>query len=115
MRAQELLHTSKDHKAFLPDFDKSNFGFQFISDDHLPFLHRGVEILHLIAYPFPHVWHRMDDDGDHLDKNVVNDWAIIMNAFVVEWFGLEPFLDKNGEGMGTLGTAKINRTRRTEL
>ena len=28
-----------------------------ISDDHLPFLDRGVPILHLIPSPFPSVWH----------------------------------------------------------
>ena len=32
-----------------------NFGY--IGDDHLPFLQRGVSILHLIPEPFPHVWH----------------------------------------------------------
>jgi hypothetical protein len=28
-----------------------------IGDDHVPFLERGVDILHLIATPFPVVWH----------------------------------------------------------
>ena len=27
------------------------------SDDHLPWMERGVPILHLIASPFPSVWH----------------------------------------------------------
>lgn len=31
-----------------------------MQDDHLPFLHRGADILHLIPYPFPEVWHTMD-------------------------------------------------------
>jgi Peptidase family M28 len=29
----------------------------WIDDDHMPFLKRGVNILHLIATPFPAVWH----------------------------------------------------------
>lgn len=29
----------------------------YIEDDHVPFLRRGVPILHLIATPFPKVWH----------------------------------------------------------
>ena len=28
-----------------------------IEDDHLPFLRRGVPILHVISDPFPAVWH----------------------------------------------------------
>lgn len=28
-----------------------------IEDDHLPFLRRGVPILHIISNPFPMVWH----------------------------------------------------------
>lgn len=34
-----------------------NWGF--IEDDHLPFLQRGVSILHVIASPFPSVWHTL--------------------------------------------------------
>jgi len=30
-----------------------------IDDDHRPFLHRGVPILHLIPSPFPSVWHSL--------------------------------------------------------
>ena len=33
----------------------SNYGN--IGDDHIPFLQRGVSVLHLIADPFPRVWH----------------------------------------------------------
>jgi len=29
----------------------------YIEDDHVPFLHKGVSVLHLIATPFPSVWH----------------------------------------------------------
>lgn len=28
-----------------------------VGDDHIPFLHRGVSVLHLIPEPFPPVWH----------------------------------------------------------
>jgi glutaminyl-peptide cyclotransferase len=33
-----------------------------IADDHIPFLHRGVNILHVIASPFPAVWHTIQVD-----------------------------------------------------
>lgn len=28
-----------------------------VGDDHVPFLEKGVDVLHLIATPFPAVWH----------------------------------------------------------
>lgn len=31
----------------------------YIEDDHLPFLQRGISILHVIAAPFPSVWHTL--------------------------------------------------------
>lgn len=30
---------------------------EWMQDDHVPFLQRGVKILHIIPYPFPKVWH----------------------------------------------------------
>jgi glutaminyl-peptide cyclotransferase len=33
--------------------------FSFIEDDHLPFIQRGVSILHIITDPFPMVWHKL--------------------------------------------------------
>ena len=66
----------------------------FIADDHVPFLRRGVSILHLIPTPFPPVWHTMDDDGAHLDVPTIRDWARIMTAFVAEWMDLEGHLDE---------------------
>jgi glutaminyl-peptide cyclotransferase len=38
-----------------------------ISDDHLPWMNLGVPILHLIASPFPTVWHTVHDDLSALD------------------------------------------------
>ena len=37
----------------------SLYNMGYIGDDHAPFLHRGVPILHLIAEPFPRVWHTL--------------------------------------------------------
>lgn len=31
----------------------------YIADDHIPFLRKGVNILHVIPYPFPSVWHTL--------------------------------------------------------
>jgi len=39
-----------------------------IQDDHIPFLKLGISrILHLIAAPFPAVWHTLDDNDENLD------------------------------------------------
>lgn len=71
-----------------------------IQDDHLPFLARGVEILHLIDFSpykgFPSVWHTIDDDAEHLDMDTVEDWSVLVTAFAAEWMELEGFLDFSG-------------------
>lgn len=75
--------------------DPSSTFSSFIQDDHLPFMARGVEILHLIAYPFPDVWHKITDDGEHLDIPTVEDWAMIITAFAAEWMELEGHFDNH--------------------
>lgn len=68
-----------------------------IQDDHLPFLAKGVEILHLIDFApfkgFPKVWHTIDDDGEHLDLETVEDWSMLVTAFAAEWMELEGYFD----------------------
>jgi len=59
-----------------------------ISDDHLPFLERGVPVLHLIADPFPSVWHTRSDDLSALDPPTVEDLAFILRGFVAEVYAL---------------------------
>ena len=55
---------------------------------------RGVPVLHIIPTPFPPVWHRIEDDGDHLDPEVLDDWAKIVTAFVAEWMELDGIVDE---------------------
>jgi glutaminyl-peptide cyclotransferase len=68
-----------------------------ISDDHLPFMHRGVEILHLIDFNsgsgFPKVWHTMEDTGENLDGPTVEDWSTLVTAFAAEWMELDGFFE----------------------
>jgi len=64
-----------------------------IGDDHVPFMARGVEVLHVIPSPFPRVWHEIEDDGEHLDMDTVEDWAKLVTAFAAEWLELEGFFD----------------------
>ncbi|KAI1826979.1 peptidase family M28 [Xylaria intraflava] len=89
MRQLSLLE-SKPNGPFFPDAAKEHTGFGRggVEDDHLPFMYRGVPILHLITTPFPSVWHKMEDDGAHLDMPTVRDWARIVTAFTLEWLDM---------------------------
>lgn len=80
---------------FLPDAEKNDNAFLggFVQDDHVPFMARGVEILHIIPSPFPRVWHDISDDGEHLDMDTVEDWTRLVTAFIGEWMELEGFFD----------------------
>jgi len=82
-------------QPFLTDANKGNDKFMggFVQDDHVPFMARGVEILHMIPTPFPRVWHTIDDDGGHLDMDTVEDWTKLFMAFTAEWMELEGFFD----------------------
>ncbi|KAI9794272.1 MAG: hypothetical protein M1833_000415 [Piccolia ochrophora] len=82
-----------------------------IADDHLPFLARGVDVLHLIPAPFPRVWHHLDDDAAHLDDATVVDWALLVGAFLAEWFELEGWFPR--EEVGDEGEDK-DKDGRTE-
>ncbi|XP_066281692.1 glutaminyl-peptide cyclotransferase-like isoform X1 [Branchiostoma lanceolatum] len=59
-----------------------------IEDDHIPFLERGVNILHVIPAPFPPQWHRVTDDEAHLDKPTTANLNKILTAFVYEYLHL---------------------------
>lgn len=80
---------------------------------------RGVEILHVIPAPFPHVWHELDDDGEHLDAATVEDWAKIVTAFIGEYMDLEGYFPTLAEAeakqQGYQKRAGKSDTRKTEL
>ncbi|KAF9420579.1 hypothetical protein BGZ94_009091 [Podila epigama] len=59
-----------------------------VEDDHIPFLHRGVPIFHVIPVPFPSVWHTLADDASAISQEVVTGWANIFRAFTVEYLSL---------------------------
>ncbi|NXK01501.1 QPCTL protein, partial [Corythaixoides concolor] len=59
-----------------------------VEDDHVPFLQRGVPVLHLIPLPFPRVWHTLEDTEDNLHPPTVEDLCRILVAFVAEFLQL---------------------------
>lgn len=93
LRKMGLLE-SKPKQPFLQEGKKTAnmFNGGYVLDDHVPFLQRGVPVLHVIPLPFPEVWHTMDDDGGHLDTPTVGDWAKIVSLFVAEWMDVEGFV-----------------------
>lgn len=87
---------------------ENNLGY--IGDDHVPFLHKGVSVLHIIAEPFPRVWHTLDvgafsivslfhlslfspinqDDASALDLSTMRRWNLILRVFMSEYLNLQP-------------------------
>lgn len=59
-----------------------------IEDDHIPFLHRGVPILHVIPLPFPDEWHTMQDDWHAVDFTTTENLNRILRVFVAEYLHL---------------------------
>ncbi|KAF9699266.1 hypothetical protein EKO04_003330 [Ascochyta lentis] len=88
---------AEPHFLYEENKDETSFMGGFVQDDHVPFMARGVEILHIIPTPFPRVWHEMEDDGEHLDMDTVEDWTKIVTAFAAEWMELEGFFDFKAE------------------
>ncbi|KAH8107941.1 hypothetical protein BXZ70DRAFT_884538 [Cristinia sonorae] len=94
-----------EHGAFTYDGDKATTkdswtsffmtrtGMEFgggIEDDHIPFYRLGVDILHIIANPFPRVWHRLEDDATALDIPTMRRWNLILRVLMSEYLGLRP-------------------------
>ncbi|OCT54379.1 Glutaminyl-peptide cyclotransferase [Cladophialophora carrionii] len=84
-------------RTWLSEKDKKEtdrFQSYVMQDDHIPFIARGVQVLHLIPARFPSVWHTIRDDGDHLDIPTVEDWALLTTVFAAEYMELEGFFDE---------------------
>ncbi|CAO3616613.1 unnamed protein product [Cunninghamella echinulata] len=91
----QLLETkSKDGIKLNPSLPSGLTEMMFqsgaIGDDHIPFMQRGVNILHLIPFPFPDVWHKESDNADCLDPPTIKNFDILFRAFVCEYLELDP-------------------------
>ncbi|RUS81361.1 hypothetical protein EGW08_010859, partial [Elysia chlorotica] len=85
LREKSLLVGDSKSRIFI---DAGSFGG--IEDDHIPFLRKGVDILHLISSPFPSVWHKFSDDWDHLDFDLIDNFSRIFRVFVANLLHLRP-------------------------
>uniref|UniRef100_A0A6G1S473 Glutaminyl-peptide cyclotransferase n=1 Tax=Hypotaenidia okinawae TaxID=2861861 RepID=A0A6G1S473_9GRUI len=86
---KELHHMNllKDHFAERQYF-QTTLHRGLVEDDHVPFLLRGVPVLHLIPSPFPAVWHTMEDTEENLDKTTIDNLSKILQVFVLEYLNL---------------------------
>jgi len=66
------------------------FNFGGVEDDHIPFLRLGVNVLHVIANPFPRVWHTLQDDASALHIPTMRRWNLILRVFMCEYLNLRP-------------------------
>ena len=117
LRSLSLLQ-SKPPQPFLPESEKSHTQFNkafMVQDDHIPFMARGVEVLHIIPTPFPKVWHKITDDGEHLDMGTVEDWTKMVTAFVGEWMDLEGYFPPLSEAETQIKAKRKFPSSKTEL
>ncbi|KAF9972918.1 hypothetical protein BGZ73_003890 [Actinomortierella ambigua] len=61
-----------------------------IADDHEAFMKLGVPIFHVIPYPFPKVWHTLNDNADAINQDVLTNWAHVFRVFAAEYLDLIP-------------------------
>ncbi|KAM4697015.1 glutaminyl-peptide cyclotransferase-like protein [Rhinophrynus dorsalis] len=59
-----------------------------VEDDHVPFVRRGVPVLHVISTPFPAVWHTHDDTEENLHRPTVTNLCHILVTFLCETLAL---------------------------
>lgn len=91
MNAEQKLGESRQLSQL---YQKPNTYFQpytqhsFIEDDHIPFMRRGVPIVHAIVSPFPDVWHKLTDDETAIDYHSVSDLLKIFGVFAAEYLHL---------------------------
>ncbi|KAK5064202.1 hypothetical protein LTR84_000035 [Exophiala bonariae] len=90
------MFKSNPKHTWLPEKNKKDtdrFSSYVMQDDHIPFIARGVQVLHLIPSRFPSVWHTINDDAEHLDIPTVEDWALLTAVFAAEYLELDDFFE----------------------
>ncbi|KAI0081210.1 hypothetical protein K474DRAFT_1703956 [Panus rudis PR-1116 ss-1] len=86
---EESFNSTGWSSFFLPRTARDRI-YSGIADDHIPFLNLGVSVLHVIANPFPNVWHTLKDDASALDIPTMRRWNLILRVFMAEYLGLRP-------------------------
>jgi len=79
MKEDDLIDKNMHH--LFHDRKWYNAGLQ---DDHIPFLKKGVPVLHLIPVPFPSVWHTDQDIVANVHKPSVSALASVIRVFTAQ-------------------------------
>jgi len=58
IKENNLEDNLENHQSYFNQYSTSTYQ-SHIEDDHIPFLKRGVPVLHIIPAPFPTVWHKL--------------------------------------------------------
>lgn len=66
-------------------FQPNSLRSSYVEDDHIPFIRRGVPVIHIIPTPFPDVWHTVEDNYDVIDFNATENISNIIRLFVMEY------------------------------
>lgn len=69
-------------------FNEKPFNY-FIEDDHAPFLKKGINIVHLIDYPFEKFWHTPSDNADVLSESDIKNLVLIFQQFIKEMLEIQ--------------------------
>lgn len=79
---RQLSQYSPNERYFMRLTSRSH-----IEDDHLPFINHDnpVPVLHIIASPFPEVWHKMEDDYSALDFPTIDNLNKIFRVFTMSY------------------------------
>uniref|UniRef100_A0AC34QRL1 Glutaminyl-peptide cyclotransferase n=1 Tax=Panagrolaimus sp. JU765 TaxID=591449 RepID=A0AC34QRL1_9BILA len=73
---------------------QSGTSFQAVEDDHMPFMAKGVPVMHLISVPFPSVWHTPADNEKALDYDTIENLNAVVRVFVARYLGITPVSGK---------------------
>lgn len=68
-------------------FRSRQIPLEFVEDDHVPFMRRGVPILSLLANPFPKVWHTVNDNYEAIDFIRTRRILHVLEEFVSNYVG----------------------------
>ncbi|RCN39635.1 peptidase, M28 family [Ancylostoma caninum] len=74
----------------VPNVFYPELSYQAVEDDHIPFMTRGIPILHLISVPFPRVWHTDADNEKALHYPTIYHVTSVIRVFVAKYLGIAP-------------------------
>ncbi|XP_076846477.1 glutaminyl-peptide cyclotransferase-like a [Brachyhypopomus gauderio] len=84
LHRQGLLSSHPSEQSYF----RRDFYLGPVQDDHIPFLHRGVPVLHIIPTPFPSFWHTLQDTEENMHRPTVENLTKILAIFLAEYLHL---------------------------